>query len=199
MSTATFSEQDSATTSVTIAPELSEKLSDPRTAAQLSQLLDQLGLINILVGGLGGMAARSDTIIQSVGVAAGQARDTVNATASEGGVDGGFDVGASVGAATKLIAALPGFTPALLRGGESGALDALTSDEMVSFLRMSTTSLDDAFDGKDVVEINGIRSLNKALHDADIQRALSFVMTVAKGIGKQLAEPHEATKPTKAA
>lgn len=174
-------------TTVELAPELSAKLADPRTAEQITELLDRLDLINLLVGGVGEMAARSDAIIQAVTLNAGQAREVVDAQAAAGGVSH-FDVGASLTAATQLIAALPGFSPALLRGGESGALDALTSEEMVTFLRMGAASLDDAFDGKDTVPVNGILSLNRAIRDPDIQRALSFLMTAAKALGKKLAE-----------
>jgi len=175
-------------TNAEIPEELAERLRDPQVAAQLSQVIDKLDVIVLALNSLDGLLAHSETIFDSV---VASAKDAV-ATADGSPDLRGIDVKASADAGAQLVGALPRMTPALLRGVDSGAIDELTSPALVKVLHLFSAGAGAALDDPSPVQINGAMSVLRALKDPDTAKGLSFFVTVARAVGRQL--PHNANK-----
>lgn len=167
---------------------LAVRLSDPKVAESLAAILDRLDLVVLLVDSLNGLLSNSETILNSVLDSAIDARATLEGTGAMGmSFLAEMDLTSAVEAGKRLATALPGVSPALLRGIESGAIDALTSPGLVQLLRLLSESTQAALEDKTPVELNGALSVARALKDPDVARAAAFVLTLTRAIGRHLA------------
>ncbi len=163
---------------------LMERLDDPQVAAALTNLLDHADLLAILIVGLDGMVARSETI----GAALVEGIDDLKGIAGNG--DG--DVVASL---TALSGTLPKIAPALTEAVESGLLDAILDSGLADPALVAETSrlarglkAGAASAQTDPIPVNGLFSAMKLLKDPDIQRAVSYFAAITKSIGVELAK-----------
>lgn len=171
---------------------LAARLEDPEVAAALTTLLDHADLLAVLVEGLSGMVARSETIGASVVDGVKELRETVDA--STAGQD--LDLGAIASAAVSLAAVLPKAAPGMVAAVDSGAIDRVLgsgivspeSVDQVATLAAGLANGSRTF-GTDPVRVSGPLSLVRLLRDPDISRALSFFATVARAVGQELAKP----------
>jgi len=161
---------------------LAERLADPHVAASLAAVLDRMDVVALVVTALDGLLAHSETILDSAVESFADAKTTVEANDQAKGID----VGASTDAAVQLLAALPNMAPALVRGAESGAIDHLTSPALVELLGLLSDASGRALADPRPVEVGGVLSLARSLRDPDVQRALGFLLTVARALGQRL-------------
>jgi len=158
---------------------LAERLAEPRTAAALNTLLDHVDLLAVLVSGLNGLVSRGDTITESL-------IDGVTELRSAGEP-------ARTSAVQLLATAqqLGTLTPALL--DKLPVLEALLSSDLADpkaielagmVSRAVTAGAGQAQRGE--IKVNGVVGLVRSLKDPDISRALSFVLSIAKALGKEL-------------
>ncbi len=167
----------------TVPPEIAARLADPRTAEALAALIDHLDVIVLAVNSLDGLLAHSETILNSVIDGAKDAKVTAEASSELGSVD----LKASADAGGQLIAALPRMAPALVRGVDSGAIDELTSPALVQVLHLVSSATGEALKDPSPVPIRGALGVAKALKDPDVARGVSFFLTIARAIGRQLS------------
>lgn len=164
-------------------------LSDPQVSASLATLVERLDLLVLLVQSLDGFLRHSETVMESVVDSAADFRATVDALPGTSdlapGLDG-VDVRASAAAAVTLLAALPDMAPALVRGAESGAIEALTSPGLVEVLKLAAAGVQDGLADPAPVHVRGALSAARILRDPDVGRALGFFATIARSIGRNL-------------
>lgn len=166
-------------------------LGDPAVGVALTHLVEHLDLVVMLVDALDGLLRRSETILDSVVASAGELRTTVDGLPAAAGVVpglGDIDVRESAAAATGLFGALPDMAPALIRGAQSGAIDALTSPALVHVLKLAAAGVDDGLSDSDPIEVKGALSLGRILKDPDVARALGFFATLTRSIGRRLPD-----------
>lgn len=164
---------------------LMERLDDPQVAAALTNLLDHVDLLAILIVGLDGLVGRSETI----GAALIEGIEDLRGIAGDAEGEG---VLASL---TTLSAALPRLTPAVTQVVESGVIEnvldsGITDPRMVTEISRIGRGLTAGAESakNDPIVVNGIFSAMKLLKDPDIQRAVSYFAAVAKSIGVELAK-----------
>ena len=158
---------------------LARRLAEPRTAAAVNTLLDHADLLAILVSGLDALVSRSDTITESFADGVSELRAVgeparVNAT--------------QLAATAKQLSAL---APPLL--DKLPVLEALLSSdladpkviELASMASRAVTRGAEQADRGDL-RVTGVVGLLRALKDPDVSRALGFVLSIAKALGKEL-------------
>jgi len=158
---------------------LAKRLAEPRTAAAVNTLLDHADLLAILVSGLDALVSRSDTITESFADGVSELRAVgeparVNAT--------------QLAATAKQLSAL---APPLL--DKLPVLEALLSSdladpkviELASMASRAVTRGAEQADRGDL-RVTGVVGLLRALKDPDVSRALGFVLSIAKALGKEL-------------
>jgi hypothetical protein len=158
---------------------LAERLADPRVAASLNTLLDHADLLAILVTGLDALISRGDTITDSL---AGGVRELRAA-----GEQTQTDAARMVTALQQLSALAPPLLdklPVLENLLGSDLADPRVIDIASSASRAIVKGADQAQATQP--KITGIRALLRALKDPDVSRALGFVMSIAKALGKEL-------------
>ncbi len=158
---------------------LAERLADPRVAASLNTLLDHADLLAVLVTGLDALISRGDTITDSV---AGGVRELRAA-----GEQPEADAVRTVRALQQLSALGPPLLdklPVLENLLGSDLADPRVIDIASTASRAIVRGAGQA--GTTQPRITGIRALLRALKDPDVSRALGFVMSVAKALGKEL-------------
>ncbi len=158
---------------------LAERLAEPRTAAALGTLLDHADLLAVLVSGLDGLVSRSETITDSL-------------------IDGVSELRAAgqparTNAAQLITTAqqLSTLTPALL--DKLPVLEALLGSDLADpkVIELASLAARAATSGAEQapqasIKVSGVRSLLRALKDPDVSRALGFVLSIAKALGKEL-------------
>jgi hypothetical protein len=156
---------------------LSRRLADPRVADALSSLLDHADLLAVLVDGLDGFVARSEVIGDSL---VSGLTDLRAAAASNTELqDAGVDPGAVLRSALSLAAVLPRAAPSLVSVFERGGAENLD-------LFTAALARGNADYVSDPVQVTGPLSLVRLLKDPDINRALRFLATIARAIGREL-------------
>lgn len=158
---------------------LAERLAEPRTAAALNTLLDHVDLLAVLVSGLDGLVSRGDTITESL-------------------IGGVTELRAAGEPAQKNAAALLAtaqqlgkLTPALL--DKLPVLEALLGSdladpkviEVASMASRAVTAGAEQADRGDPKTL-GVMGLMRSLKDPDVNRALGFVLSIAKSLGREL-------------
>ena len=178
---------------------LAERLSDPRVAASLNTLLDHADLLAILVTGLDALVSRGDTIADSLADGVAELRTTGKQTRA--------DTAQLVSAARQLKALTPAVLDQLplmenLLNGLP-VLESLVSSDLADprLVEMAGTVARAVVQGAEQAAAapapaTGIRALLRALKDPDVARALGFVLSIAKVLGKDLNDA-QTTPPTR--
>lgn len=154
-----------------------EKLQDPQVAAALASLLDHADLVAVLLEGLDGLVARSETVGESLFASVDELRSTVNGNAALSSALGSLDVAGLV-ESTKRLAASDVVSPQAVDSVATMARGLVAGGQQFK---------------ESPVEITGLLSLTRLLKDPDIRRALSYGATVAKSIGQELQAAPSAT------
>jgi len=158
---------------------LAERLAEPRTAAALNTLLDHVDLLAVLVSGLDCLVSRSDTITESLAGGVTELR----AAGEPAKVNA-----AQLVATAQQLAAL---TPALL--DKLPVLETLLSSDLADpkVIQLAGVAARAAVTGAEQAErsetkVTGLVGLLRSLKDPDISRALGFLLSIAKALGKEL-------------
>ncbi|HRD62691.1 MAG TPA: DUF1641 domain-containing protein [Nocardioides sp.] len=149
--------------------ELLERLQDPQVAQALVALLDRAELLAVLVEGLDQFVARSEEIGDAVITGVAELRETVAANSRLSEIE--VDLPRIVDTATRLAG--------------SDLVDPAAVDQ-ISLLARGLVAGGEAF-AERPVPVQGLLSLNRILRDPDVRRAVSFLATVAKSLGQELA------------
>jgi hypothetical protein len=179
------------TAASTVPAPLAERLADPQVAGALATLLDHADLLAILVEGLDQFVGRSEVIGDSLISGIQELRGPDGPAASSP-----VDLAAVASAGVQLAAILPKAAPGMVEAVESGAVDKLFATAVVSeaalpqvqVLARAFVTGSEEF-ARRPVEVGGPVSLVRLLRDPDISRALGFFATVAKAVGRELADP----------
>ena len=154
---------------------LVERLAEPRTAAALHTLLDNVELLAVMVDGLDGLARKGEVIGDTLGEVLHEVRAAGRAT--------GLDVRTTSQQLATLIPTLAEASPAINRILES----PIVEPEPIAVLSEAAEAL---VKGLQAAQQNqtkvGLRGLLKATKDEDVQRGLGFLIEVAKVFGSDL-------------
>ncbi|MCI9888437.1 DUF1641 domain-containing protein [Micrococcales bacterium 31B] len=175
---------------------LAARLEDPQIVESLNLLLDNVGLLAILVSGLDGLLARGETILSSLSGALTEFKEDARLTEGmfpEGAPSVALeDVGALLSAGAK---ALPAAGPALDKAVDSGLLNLLTDDAALSpevqrVLGVLITSLRTATADAQAGTLRAATPLQlvKELRDPDFARGLSFAIQVLHLVGRDIGK-----------
>lgn len=177
---------------------LTERLNDPAVVAALTSLLDRAELVAVLLEGLDQLVARSETVGDNIMGSVAELRATVQGNTAL--ADAGVDVKALLEAGVSLAAVLPKAAPGMVAAVETGAIDKLFTSgvvgaaavDQVATLAGGLVAGGRAFES-DPVKVGGPLSLLRLLKDPDVNRAISYFVTVARSIGQELAAASPAT------
>ncbi len=156
------------------------RLADPRVAGALISLLDHADLLAVLVDGLDGFVARSEVIGDSLISGLAELRSAASTSAGASLADATLDPSALVSAVVSLAAVLPRAAPGLVSAFENDGGEHLAL--LTTGLSRGTADF-----AADPVPVGGPLSLLRLLKDPDINRALSFLATIARAVGRELA------------
>lgn len=164
-------------TSHTEVDRLVERLNDPNTAAALNKLLDNIGLVAVIVEGLDGLSRKGEIIGDTLAEVLHEVRAAGRAT--------GIDPLVTSRQLATLIPTLAAASPAINR-----ILDSpIVEPEPIDVLSTTAVSL---VKGLKAAEENdtkvGMRGLWKASKDDDVRRGLGFLVEVARVFGRDLQE-----------
>jgi hypothetical protein len=148
-----------------------ERLSDPRTAASLIVLLDNLDALAFLAEGLNGVLQRGDTITESLASGVHELRALADQVPPYLGEP-----------LSRLASEAPEIADAVTALLESGMLRRDIVDLLGTFADATITGVATA--RRDATSIDGIRSAFKAFRDPDVARGLGVMVEVARAIGK---------------
>jgi Protein of unknown function (DUF1641) len=158
---------------------LAQRLAEPRTAAAVNTLLDHADLLALLVSGLDGLLSRGDTITASLADGVSELRAAGEPTRVSA---------ASLVATAQRLGAI---APPLL--DKLPVLEALLGSDLADpkvielaglAARAVTTGAEHATRGD--LKVTGVVGLVRELKDPDVSRALGFVLSIAKALGKEL-------------
>jgi uncharacterized protein YjgD (DUF1641 family) len=163
----------------TAADVVAAKLRDPQVAASLATLLDHADLLALLVEALDGFVERSEVIGDSLISGLDELRTI--ADANGGNPLAGIDFEA-IKTLTQTLA-----NSDLLKPEAVEALGVIARGAARGSAQYAGAP----------VQIGGLLSLGRLLKDPDINRAISFTMTLAKAVGQELAtqQPAPAAAP----
>jgi AcrR family transcriptional regulator len=154
---------------------LLDRLEDPRTAASIHTLLDNIELLSVIVRGLDGLARKGEVIGDTLAEVLHEARAAGRAT--------GLDPMETSRQLATLIPTLANASPAINRILES----PIVEPEPIDVLSETAIAL---VKGLKAAQANdtrvGIRGLMKATRDEDVQRGLGFLVEVARVFGADL-------------
>lgn len=157
-----------------LAPQIAAKLADPAVVDSLATLLQHADLLAVLVEGLDGLLARADVIGASLLAGIDELTGAIDVGDAARAIDikGKLHGLGHLAATAPLVADVA--TPLVMdqlalvgRGIEAGA----------------------ASHAAHPVEVGGVLSLMKALKDPDVSRALSYLLSIARAIGRELGSP----------
>ena len=155
---------------------LIDRLSEPRVAASLNLLLDNIELIAVMVSGIDGLARKGEVIGDTLAEVLHEARAAGAAT--------GLDLRQTTSQLSTLIPTLAEASPAINRILESPILEpepiAVLSETAVSLVK----GLKAAQEHQKKV---GLKGLYQATKDDDVQRGLGFIIEVARAFGRDIA------------
>lgn len=182
-------------------PELQRALADPQVVDSLTSLLGHADLLAVLVQGLDGMLQRSDVLGENL---AGSLQDLEATVQGNEAFEGDADVGGLLESALLLVSVLPTAAPGMARAARTGVVEKLFDSDLVSHEAVDQISLfarglvrgSEKYE-TDPVKVQSAFSLVKLLKDPDINRALSFVATIGKEIGRELAASRPTDTPSK--
>jgi len=158
---------------------LAKRLAEPRTAAAINTLLDHADLLALLISGLDGLVSRSDTITESLADGVSELRAASEPTRVNA---------AQLAATAKQLSAL---APPLLE--KLPVLEALLGSDLadpkvIELASMASRAVAKGAEQADRngLKVTGVVGLLRALRDPDVSRALGFVLSIAKALGKEL-------------
>ena len=158
---------------------LADHLAEPRTVAALNTLLDHADLLAVLVSGLDELVSRGDTIAESFADSVSELRAA------------GQPARSSAAQLVTTAQQLGTLTPALV--DKLPVLEALLSSdlaapELIEVASMASRAVITGADQAQVsdLKVTGVVGLLRALKDPDVSRALGFVLSIAKALGKEL-------------
>lgn len=163
---------DTVAVTMHVPPTLAAKLADPAVAASLASLLSHADLVALLVEGLDGLITRAEVIGDALIGGIQELKATVDATDAD---RAGPSFAELLAAFRTLIDRAP-------------ALAELATPELVRQLAVAGRGVEAgtvAF-AEDPVQIKGVMSVPKLFKDPDIARAISYLATVAKALGREL-------------
>jgi hypothetical protein len=165
----------------TPAAALAERLADPKVAASLNTLLDHVDLLAVLVTGLDALISRGDTIADSLADGVSELR----AASQQPRMDA-----ARMAMTLQQVSAL---APPLVE--KLPVLENLLGSDLADprVIDVASTAARAIVQGADQAQatqtkITGVRALLRALKDPNVSRALGFVASIAKALGKELNE-----------
>jgi hypothetical protein len=160
---------------------LTARLADPQVAGALMSLLDHADLLALLVDGLDGFVARSEVIGESLVDGLAELRSATSAGVGASLENAKLEPAALLSAVISLAAVLPRAAPGLVSVFENDGGDHLAL--LTAGLSRGTADF-----ARDPVHVGGPLTLLRVLKDPDVNRALSFLVTVARAVGRELAE-----------
>jgi hypothetical protein len=159
----------------TQAERLLDRLEDPRTAAALNTLLDNVELIAALVAGLDGLARKGDLIADTLTEVMGQVKAAGRAT--------GLDAGKTTEQLATLIPALAEAAPAINRVARS----SIVEPEPIEVLSEAAVALVKGLQSAQQKDARlGLTGLLKATRHEDVQRGIGFLVEVAREFGSDM-------------
>ncbi|MEO1056990.1 MAG: DUF1641 domain-containing protein [Actinomycetota bacterium] len=164
------------------AERLLDRLEDPRTAAALNSLLDNVELLAVLIGGLDGLARKGEVIGDTLAEVYTEAKAAVDAS--------GLDPAQTTQQLSMLIPTLADASPAINR-----ILDSpIVEPEPIDVLSETAVAL---VRGLKAAQANdtrvGLTGALRSTRDPDVQRGLGFIVEVAREFGRVLADDEPAT------
>ena len=167
---------------------LASRLADPGVANALNTLLDHVDLLALLVESLDQFISRSEVIGDSLAAGLAELR--------QGSEHSGVDVAGIAAAGSQLAGVIPQAAPQLVSAVESGAMEKalatleVSAEALPQVERLATSLMRGAEQFERApVEISGPISMMRQLRDPDINRALSYLLTIAKTLGADLKQP----------
>ncbi|MCB0998422.1 MAG: DUF1641 domain-containing protein [Ilumatobacteraceae bacterium] len=155
---------------------LVDRLAEPRTAAALHTLLDNVELLAVVVDGLDSLARKGEVIGDTLGEVLHEVRAAGRAT--------GLDVRTTSHQLATLIPTLAEASPAINRILES----PIVEPEPIEVLSETAVALVAGLRAAQSRNVKvGLGGLMKAVRDDDVQRGLGFLVEVAKAFGQHLA------------
>lgn len=180
-------------------PELQRALADPQVVDSLTSLLGHADLLAVLVEGLDGMLQRSEVLGDNLMGSISDLQTTIND--NETLESTGADIGSLLESALLLVSVIPTAAPGMARAAKSGVVEKLFDSDLVSPQAVDQISLfaRGLVRGSEIYETDPVKvpsafSALRLLKDPDINRALAFVATIAKEIGRELAAPRPVPK-----
>lgn len=168
---------------------LIERLGEPRTAAALNTLLDNIELIAVLVAGLDGLARKGDLISDTVAEVISQVRAASDAS--------GMKPGETTRQLATVIPALADASPAIRRLSESAIVDP----DSITVVGLAGQAMSNAYESARPGDGIGLGGMLRATRDPDVKRGLGFVIELAREFGRSLDrdELRKGTTPTASA
>lgn len=156
---------------------LLQRLEEPKTAASLNLLLDNIELLAVIVAGLDGLARKGEIIGDTVAEVLGEVRAAGQAT--------GIDPLEMSRQLATVVPTLADASPAINRVLATPIVDpgpiAILSETAVALVK----GLEEA--QKNETKL-GLRGVYKATKDEDVRRGLGFFVEVLRVFGRDLAE-----------
>ena len=154
---------------------LVDRLNEPRTAAALNSLLDQVELLAVIVSGLDGLARKGEIIGDTLAEVLAELRAAGDAT--------GLDLRKTSTQLATLIPALAEAAPTITRIVES----PIAAPEPIAVLSEAAEAL---VKGLTAAQQNqtkvGLGGLMKSLRDDDVRRGLGFIIEVLRVFGSHV-------------
>jgi len=155
---------------------LVDRLSEPRVAASLNLLLDNIELLAVMVSGMDGLARKGEVIGDTLAEVLHEARAAGSAT--------GLNLRETTSQLSTLIPTLAEASPAINRILESPILEP----EPIAVLSEAAVSLVKGLQAAQAQNKKvGLKGLYQATKDEDVQRGLGFIIEVAKEFGRHIA------------
>lgn len=151
---------------------LARRLDDPATAEALGTLLDNAELLAVLVQGLAGFVARSDTIVEAFAGGVSELKTAAGGQAAK--LPSLAEAGTIAG---QLSEALPIINHVL----ESKMLDPATIEMLAEVSSATTQGFNKARDNDVTVTAFGAF---KALREPEVQRGLGYLIEIARALGR---------------
>lgn len=176
---------------------LSRRLAEPQVVASLNNVLDHADLLALLVVSLDGFINRSEVIGDALVDSFADLRTAAEATSNP--LDG-VDVRELVSSLMTMSSLLPKFTPTLTRTIDSGVIETVLDSGIATpivieqIARLAHGLVNGAqLAATEPIKVKGAVSLLKVLKDPDINRALSFFLSVLKSVGAEIQTEANAT------
>ncbi len=158
------------------ADRLLERLEDPRTAAALNTIVDNLELLAVLVAGLDGLARKGEVIGDTLAEVLHEVRATAQST--------GLDPATTAQQLATVIPTLADASPAINRVLESPIVEPEPIEVLSDAATAAVTGLKRAQANDTQMTVFGAV---RATRDPDVQRGIGYAIEVLRALGQDLA------------